>query len=148
MLHLGPVVVGDAWRNGRVRHKLVDAGHPQDVRRVVLQSLVVPHHAVVYFARRAQLCVSHPVDNVFAELPVHSPAALGVSEITDKVLKSQTRDGEVAVAVDLAVFANDGRGYVVLVPRLEAGVLHELVLECRNEAFKGISHNEELKVRV
>jgi len=147
LLHLGPVVAGDAWRNGRVGHHVVDAGCFEDVGCVLLQRLVVAHHAVVYFTRRAQIRVRRPVDDVVAELPVHAAAAFRVAQVTDKVLKVQAGGGEVAVAVELAVLTDDGRGDVMLVPRLEARVLHELVSEGGNEALKGISHDEKLKVR-
>lgn len=54
----------------------------------------------------------------------------------------------VAVAVAPAVFPDDGRGDVVLVPRLEARVLHELVLEGGDEPLERIPHDEELEVGV
>lgn len=148
MLHLCPVVVCDPWRDGWVGHQLVDASCFEDVGGILLQRLVVADHAVVYFTWRAQLRVSHPVNDVLAELPVHAPAAFYVTKVTDKVLEVQTRGDEVAVAVALAVFADDGWSDVVLVPRLETWVLHKLVFESRNEALKGISHNEKLKVGV
>ena len=148
VLDLGPVVVGDARRDGRVGHQLVNAGRFEDVGGVLLQCLVVADHAVVYFTRGTQLRVSHPVNNVLAKLSVQAAAALRVAQVTDKVVKVQSRRGEAAVAVALAVFADDGRSDVMFIPRLEARVLHKLVLECRNEPLKGIPHNEELKVGV
>lgn len=148
MLHLGPVVAGDARRNGWVGHQLVDARRFQDVRGVLFQRLMVAYHTVVYFTRCAQVCVSHPVNDVLAKLPVHAAAPFHITQVTDKVLKVEARGGEVAVTVALAVLSDDGRSDVMLVPRLKARVLHELVLECRNQALKGISHDEKLKVSV
>lgn len=146
MLYLGPVIAGDPWRNGWVGHQLVDACCFEDVRGVFLQRLMVADHAVVYFTWRTQLRVSHPVNNVLTELSVHMATAFCVAQVTDKVLKVQARGSEVADAVALAVLTDDGWSDVMLVPRLEAWVLHKLVLECRNEALKGISYNEKLKV--
>lgn len=146
MLHLGPVVAGDAWRDGGVRHQLVDACCFEDVGGVLLQSLVVAHHAVVDLTRRTQFDVSHPVDDVLAELPVHVPASFHVAQVADKVLEAEAGAGVVAVSVALAVLANDGWSDIVLVPWLEARVLHKFVFECRDEALKGVSHNEEFKV--
>lgn len=148
MLHLGPVVAGDARRNGRVGHQLVDPRRLQDVRCVLLQRLVVAHHAVVYLAWRAQVCVRHPVDDVLPKLTVHAAAPFHITQVSDKVLEVEARGGQVAVAVALAVLTDDGRRDVMLVPRLEARVLHELVLECRYQALEGISYNEKLEVSV
>ena len=107
---------------------------------------MVAHHVVVYFARRAQLCVSHPVNNVLTKLTVHAVAAVCVAQVTDKVLKVQAGGGELVVAVALAVLTDDGRGDVMLVPRLEAWVLHKLVFERRDQTLKGVSHDEKLEV--
>lgn len=52
----------------------------------------------------------------------------------------------VAVTMALAILTDDGWSDVMLVPRFKARVLHKLVLERRNQALKGISHDEELKV--
>lgn len=148
MLHLGPVIVCDAWRNGRVGHQCVDACRFEDVRGILFQRLVVADHAVVYFAWRTQLCVRHPVDDVLAKLPVHTPVAFHIAEVANKVFEVETGGDEVIVAVNLAIFPYNGRSYVVLVPRLEAGVLHKLVLECRDQALEGIPHNEEFEIGV
>lgn len=146
MLHLGPVVAGDAWRNGGVGHQLLDARRSEDVGGVLLQRLVVAHHAVVYVAGRAQLRVRHPVNYVLTELAVHAATALHVTQVTDKVLKVQAGGGQGALTVAFAVLTDDGGGDVMFVPRLEAWVLHKLVLEGRNQPLEGISHDEEFKV--
>lgn len=148
MLHLGPVVAGDAWRNGWVGHQLLDARCFKDVRGVLFKRLMVAHHTVMYFTRSAQVCVSHPVNDVLAELSVHAAAPFDVTQVTDKVLKVQSRGAEVAVTVALAILTDDGRGDVMLVPRFEAWVLHKLVLECRNQTLKRISHDEKFEVGV
>lgn len=106
------------------------------------------YRTVVYLTRCAQFCVRHPMDDVLPELPVNSATAVHVAQITDKVLKVKAGSGCVTVAVALAVLADDGGGDVVLVPRLKARVFHKLVLECGNQALKGVSHDEELKIRV
>lgn len=148
VLHLGPVVAGDAWRNGGVGHQLVDARRFQDVRGVLLQGLVVADRAVMYFARRAQVCVGHPVNDVLAKLPVQAATPLHVAQVADEVLEVEARGGQVAVTVALPVLADDGRRDVMLVPRLEARVLHELVFERWNQPLEGVPHYEKLKVGV
>lgn len=146
MLHLCPVVAGDAWRNGGVRHQLIDARCFEDVRGVLLQCLMVAHCAVVYLARCAQVRIRHPVNDVFTKLPVHAAAPFHVAQVPDKVFKVQARGRMVAVTMALAILTDDGWSDVMLVPRFKARVLHKLVLERRNQALKGISHDEELKV--
>lgn len=148
MLHLGPVVASDPRRDGGIRHQPIDPRRSQDVRGVLLQGLVVPDHAVVDLAGRAQLGERHPVDDVIAELPVHAPPAFRVAQVADEVLEVQAGGGEVALPVAPAVFPYDGRGDVVLVPRLEAGVLYEFVLEGRNQSLEGVSYDEKLEVSV
>lgn len=150
VLHLSPVVAGDARGDGRVGHQPLDARRLQDVGGVSLQRLVVAHHVVADLAGRAQLGIGHPVDDVLAELPVHAPPpALGVAQVADKVLEAETRGGgALAVAVAFAVLADDGGRDVVLVPRLEARVLHKLVLEGRDEPLEGVPHDQELEVGV
>lgn len=86
------------------------------------------------------------MDDVLPELPVNSAAAFRITEITDKVLKVKARGSCVTVAVALAVLADDGGSDVMLVPRLKARVFHKLVLECRNQSLKRISHNQELEI--
>lgn len=87
------------------------------------------------------------MDDVVTKLQVQVLPARLIAQISDKILEAQP-SAFASVAVTFAVLANNGRCYVVLVPWLEAWVLHKLVLEGRYETFKGVSDDEELKVCV
>lgn len=149
MLHLGPVVVRDVWRDVRVGHQALDARRSEDVGRVSLQRLVMPHHAVLDFARRTQLRVRHPVDDAIAETLIQvAAAARCVAQVTHEVLEVQVWEEVLVVPTALAVSPDDEWSDISIVPRFIAGVLHKLILEGRNEALERISHDEKLEVSV
>lgn len=68
------------------------------------------------------------MDDVLSELVVEMFSARLVTQIAHEVLEVQT-GASGGVAVPFAVLADDGGGDAVLVPWLEARVLHKLVLE-------------------
>lgn len=150
-LDFGAVVFGDARRDVRVRDQTVDVRPLENMRRILLQSLVVPDDVVADLARRAQLRERDPVDDVSAELTVQPPAALAVAEVTHKVIKSQPCTAllsiGVMVAVDPPVLPDDGGGNVVFVPWLKARIQHKLVLKGGDESLERITDDQELKVR-
>lgn len=85
------------------------------------------------------------MDDVLSELAVEMFSAWLVTQVAHKVLEVQA-GASGGVSATFAVLADDGGGDAVLVPWLEAWVLHKLVLEGRYEALEWVSDNEELKV--
>lgn len=141
VLHLGPVIGGDARRDGGIGHQVVDASLFQDVWCILLQGLMVPHHAVLYLAGCAQLHVGHPVNDAVPELEVQPPV-VRIAQVAYEIFELDAP----GLCPVLPVLFDDARGNLMPVPRFESWIVDKFILKGRYESFKGVSDNKKLEV--